>query len=209
MKKVFPEGDSDKVMAEVILREFGEKGHKALVYSGIHHAFTRYRQPIYYQGKFVRFVEDRMGNRVFKQLGDKVCTIYLHAPWPDKTYEKEIYPAGGLIDAFFAEEPKLCPVGFDLAGTPFGELPGPGSVYEEGYDHFALKLYADGYIFTKPISQYRGVSVDEEFITDANLKRAVEQVANPEYRPRVTSPKIFIEGMKGDADMARRFAQFY
>ena len=72
MKKVWPEGDSDRVMAEVIIHEFVEKGQKALVYSGIHHAFTRYKQPIYYQGKFIRFVEDRMGNRVRQRLGDKV-----------------------------------------------------------------------------------------------------------------------------------------
>jgi len=209
MKKVWPEGDGDQVMAEVIMREFGDKGQKALVYSGIHHAFTRYRQPIYYQGKFVRFVEDRMGNRVFNQLGDKVFTIYLHAPWSDKTYEKEIYAAGGAIDAFFARESRLYPVGFDLAGTPFGELTGPGSIYEEGYDPFTLKLYADGYIFTKPISQYHGVSIDEKFVTEANFKRAVEQIANPEYRSRVTGPKMFMEGTKSDADMGRRFAQFY
>jgi len=209
MKKVFPEGDSDTVMAETIIREFVNRGQKALIYSGIHHAFTRYKQPVYAQGKFVRFVENRMGNLVYQKLGDKVFTIYLHAPWSDKSYENELYPAGGVIDAFFAKETGLRPVGFDLAGTPFGELAGAGSIYEEGYSPFTLKLYADGYIFTKPISQYQGVTVDEKFITEGNFKRAVEQIANPEYRALATSPKIFIEGIKSDTEMPRRFAQFY
>jgi hypothetical protein len=209
MKKVFPEGDSDKVMAETIIREFVEKGQKALIYSGIHHAFTRYKQPIYYQGKFVRFVEDRMGNRVRQRLGDKVFTIYLHAPWPDKNYQNELYAAGGVIDAFFANESRLRPVGFDLAGTPFGELAGPGSIYEVGYDPFTLKLYADGYIFTKPISHYQGVTVDEKFITEANFKRAVEQIPNPEYKNRVTGIAMFVEDQKGDANIPRRFSLFY
>ena len=209
MKRVWPEGDSDQVMAETIIQEFVENGQKALVYSGIHHAFTRYKQPIYYQGKFVRFVEDRMGNRVYRKLGDKVFTIYLHAPWPDKDYQEELYPAGGVIDALFAKEPNLRPAGFDLTGTPFGELPGPGSIYEEGYDPFALKLYADGYIFTKPISQYLGVAADEKFITEANFKRAVEQIPNPEFKSRVTGPGMLLDASKSDADMPRRFSQFY
>jgi hypothetical protein len=209
MKKVLPEGDGDKVMAETIIREFVEKGQKALIYSGIHHAFTRYKQPVYYQGKFVRFVEDRMGNRVCQRLGDKVFTIYLHAPWSDKNYQKELYPAGGVIDAFFAHESRLRPVGFDLAGTPFGELPGPGSIYEEGYNPFTLKLYADGYIFTKPLSQYQGVTVDEKFITEANFKRAVEQIPNPEFKNKVTGIALLVEAQKDDANMPRRFSQFY
>lgn len=209
MKKVWPEGDGDTVMAETIIHEFVEKGRKALIYSGIHHAFTRYKQPIYYQGKFVRFVEDRMGNRVYQRLGDQVFTIYLHAPWPDKNYEQELYPVGGVIDALLAKENKLRPVGFDLAGTPFGELPGPGSIYEEGYNPFTLKLYADGYIFTKPISQYQGVAVDEKFITEANYKRALEQIPNPEFKNKVTGRGMLLEAAKSDADIPRRFGQFY
>jgi len=209
MKKVWPEGDGDKVMAETILSEFAAKGQKALIYSGIHHAFTRYKQPIYSQGKFVRFVEDRMGNRVRKILGDKVFTIFLHSPWSDKNYQEELYPAGGIIDAFFANETRLRPVGFDLAGTPFGELSGPGSIYEEGYNPFTLKLYADGYIFTKPISEYQGVAVDEKFITAANFKRAVEQIPNPEFKNKVTGIAMLLEAEKSDADIPRRFSQFY
>jgi len=208
-KKFLPEGDWDKVMGETVIREFGEKGLKALVYSGIHHAFTRYKQPVYDQGKFVRFVEDRMGNRVREKLGDQVFTVYLHAPWPDKDYKTEIYPAGGIIDAFFAGEDRLRPVGFDLDGSPFGELAGPGSIYEEGYSPFALKLFADGYIFTKPISQYQGVTTDEIFVTEANFKRAVEQIANPEYKSKVTGIAMLLGAIKGDADMPRRFRRFY
>jgi hypothetical protein len=209
MKKVFPEGDNDKVLAETIIREFVEKGQRALVYSGIHHAFTRYKQPICDQGKVVGFVDDRMGNRVCQKLGDRVFTICLHAPWRDKLYQKEMYPAGGVIDAFFAGESRLRPVGFDLAGTPFGELAGPDSLYEQGYDPFTLKLYADGYIFTKPISEYQGVTVDEGFITDANFKRAVEQIPNPEFKNRVTSIAMLVQAQKGEANIPRRFSQFY
>jgi hypothetical protein len=150
-----------------------------------------------------------MGNRVRQKLGDKVFTIYLHAPWSDKNYENDIYPAGGIIDAIFADQPKLRPVGFDLAGTPFGELPGPGSIYEEGYSPFALKLYADGYIYAKPLSQYRGVTTDEKFITAANFKRAVEQIENPEYKKMATGIDVLLQAMKSDTDIPRRFSRLY
>jgi hypothetical protein len=209
MKKVLPEGEWDKVMAENILNEFVAKGEKALIYSGMHHAFTRYKQPIYYQGKFIRFVEDRMGNLVREKLGDKVFTIFLHSPWSDKNYENELYPAGGVIDAVLAERHDLRPVGFDLAGTPFGELCGPGSIYEVGYHHFTLKLYADGWIFTKPLSQYQGVTFDDKFITEANFKRAIEQITNPEFKNKATGVEVLNEAMRDDANMPRRFRQFH
>lgn len=208
MKRTFPDGDSDKFMADVIIREFVETGQRALIYSGIHHAFTRYKQPICNQGKFMRFVDNRMGNRVYEKLGEKVFTIYLHAPWSDKDYRGELYPAGGMIDALFADQPTLRPVGFDLTGSPFGELAGPGSSYEEGYRPFALKLYADGYIYTTPLSQYQGVTVDDEFVTEANFKRAVEQIPNPEYRSRVTSVSQLLQAARNDANIAHRFRQF-
>ncbi len=46
-QKVWPKGDSDTFMAGVIQREFVDKGQKALIYCGLHHAFTRYRLPAY------------------------------------------------------------------------------------------------------------------------------------------------------------------
>jgi len=53
------------------------------------------------------------------------------------------------------------------------------------------------------------VTADEKFVTEANFKRAVEQIPNPEYKNRVTGISMLIEGQKGDANMTRRFSQFY
>ena len=47
MQKVWVKGDPDEFMAHIVLAEFVAKHQKALIYSGIHHAFTRYKQPIY------------------------------------------------------------------------------------------------------------------------------------------------------------------
>lgn len=208
MKKVFFEGESDEFMAKTIIKEFIEKDQKALVYSGIHHAFTRYKQPIVDKGKFVRYTEKRTGNLIYNRLGERVFTIFLHAPWSDKNYQNEIYPVDGVIDALLFDSP-LRPVGFDLAGTPFGELGAKDSYYAQGYEPFALKMYCDGYIYTKAISQYQGVTTDENFITEKNFKQAIEQIPNPLFKTRVTGVAILIEAMKSDANMPRRFRQFF
>ena len=220
MKKVWPEGDSDSFMAGVIMKEFVEKGKKALIYSGMHHAFTRYKQPIVDRMGFVRFGDVRMGNYVYEKLGEQVFTICLHGPWSDASWEKQVYPAEGVIDALLFNEPKLRPVGFDLIDTPFGELGGKGSVYEKGYQRFTLKLFADGYIYTKPLSRYTGVTTDENFITSSNFDRVIEQLPKPEAKIKVAElrkkmplnelRKLLIEEVvTRDADIPRRFAQFW
>jgi len=69
----------DKKMAEIIEREVLLKGKKALWYSGVHHAFTRYRQPGIF---FIRMTGEkrRGGNILYDNYGDRVYLIALLAP---------------------------------------------------------------------------------------------------------------------------------
>jgi hypothetical protein len=125
--------------ARVILGEVVAKREKALVYSGIHHAFTQYRQPIYDEAthSFVRFGIVRMGNYVYQAIGKRAITIYLHGVWVSiEGYDKPMtYAADGYIDATMGElEPQFRRAGFDTRGTPFGDLPGEKSMYKYGYD---------------------------------------------------------------------------
>jgi hypothetical protein len=43
----FEDFDPDEFMADVIEKEIISKDEKALIYCGIHHAFTKYKQPVY------------------------------------------------------------------------------------------------------------------------------------------------------------------
>jgi hypothetical protein len=72
MQKVWGNDEGEIKWANVILDNVVAKGEKALVYSGMHHAFTEYKQPISSQGKFIRFVDGRMGNFVFKGSARKL-----------------------------------------------------------------------------------------------------------------------------------------
>jgi hypothetical protein len=80
MRRVW-RGGSEEHWAQVIL-DAVNAGQKVLVYSGIHHAFTEYLQPIVVNGKFMRFEETRAGNYVFRAIGKRAVTVVLHAPWP-------------------------------------------------------------------------------------------------------------------------------
>jgi hypothetical protein len=212
-EQVWHRGDPDEFMAGVILREFVDKKEKALIYSGNHHAFTRYRQPVYdfQQQKLYRLNDNRMGNIVYGKIGDRAFNIFLHSPWwsqADTGWEDSSYPVGGVIDRVMHEFSNAR-VGFDVRGTPFGRLPDERAYYALGYEDFTLEDYCDGYIYQRPISRYEGVTPDPEFITEENLAQALAMIPNPEFRKQVTEPAQLLEAIARDADMSRRFPHLH
>jgi uncharacterized iron-regulated protein len=207
-KKVWHKGDGDAHMARVILDELVRPGHKALVYSGVHHAFTRYGQPVcdYETQEFIRHVNDRMGNIVYRQIGDRAFNVFLHSPWERKWKPDEhSYPVAGAIDTMMSRfEDKR--VGFDVRGTPFGKLTDDNAYYAIGYQNFTLANFCDGYVFQGDFRDYEGCTVDPKFITWKNLSEARAYCPNPTGRFFLCCPGVWHWSMRRDADMARRFA---
>jgi hypothetical protein len=174
----------ERYWAEIILNAVAA-GQKVLVHSGIHHAFTDYRQPVVIDGRFVRFDDSRMGNYVYRAIGKRAMTVFLHAPWPGPNGFNDTYgyPADGYIDALMlglSAGPR--PVGFSLAASPFGDLCPRYSVYAHGYDDFRLSTFCDGWIYTRPISTYEGVTPIADWINAENLVQARLQTPNPDWR---------------------------
>ena len=181
MAKVSPEGSGDRVMGETVLNVFVNHHQKALIYSGLHHAFTRYRQPRLRDHKVVGYWDDRMGNIVYQAIGDRACTICLHHWWwsARNPSQEFVYPADGIIDTLFHKlGPDYYPVGFDTRATPFGKLTGKSSIYHYGHPNFTLSDLCDGYIFTKPFSEYRGVHHIHGFINEGNMELARQRIHN-------------------------------
>ncbi len=197
-------GTSEEDWADVILAAV-DSGEKVLVYSGIHHAFTEYRQPIVIDGEFRRFDSSlRCGNHVFAALGKRAVTVFLHAPWHGQGgYGSRVrHPAGGIIDALMlAEGPR--PVGFDLVDGPFGEIRVEDAVYRHGYEDFKLADFCDGWIYTRPISECEGVTPIPGWVNESNLEFARAQSPNPRFRE--ASAEEFNEGIARDAQMHRRW----
>lgn len=206
---VFHKGSTDDHMAQVILREFVGKGKKALIYCGLHHAFTRYRQPNYdfNSGKLRSLVDNRAGNIVWRELPERVFLIALHSPWPTKrSFSEQALPLGGVLDDLLGKYAQ--PVGFDVRGTPFGRLSDTKTYYSAGYDSFLFENLVDGYVFQTPVKDFQGVTVDPLFITEENFSEAVLFSPNLALRDRLTKPSAIIEGMRADADLRQRLGQF-
>ena len=207
--KVWWQGDPDAHMADVVVKEFVDKGEKALIYSGNHHAFTRYHQPIYdfENKKFLRFNTTRMGNLVYNKIGDRAFNIYLHAPWGSNTnLDVDTRPMHGTIDAVM-QKLNNKRIGFDVKHSPFGAIADNQSYYSLGYANFTLDKYCDGYIFQGRLEDYEGVTVDPLSVTEANLQEAIAYLPNPPFRKRVKKPEDLLAAMRRSADFKQRFKE--
>lgn len=209
MKKVWPYGGSDEHMAKIIMQEFVSSGDKALIYSGINHAYTRYHQPYQQEGEW-QFNSHRMGNIVYDSIGDRCMLVCLHHPWPLRDdFGQSTYPVDTIIDKTMLVIPEeYRRVGFDVVGPPFGALPATTAYWSNGYEDFTLSDYCDGYIYQMPFHEYEGVEVAEGFINESNRKAAAAQSANPKTKDSTESVADLMNSMERDTEIQRIFG-FY
>lgn len=207
--KILLKGDPDVFMDKMILKEFVDKGEKALIYSGSHHAFTHYYQPLYNfeKKKLIKLNKNRMGNVVYRKIPNRVFNIMLHQPWrTNESFEEYSYPVDGVIDTVMQElEDKR--VGFDVKGSPFGKLKDDDTYYALGHPDFTLSTICDGYIFLNHFKDYEGCTVDTKFITEKNFEEALDYFDEPERRKEFKTPKDFINLMKERANIKKIFKE--
>lgn len=178
-KVSFDGNDPDKFMANVILKEVISKKQKALIYSGSHHAFTKYHQPKYDFSKDTLngFITTRMGNITYDSLREKTFNIYLHASWvSNKGYDSlSVLPVNGVIDTimnYFSDKR----VGFDVINSPFGKLSANDTYYALGYQDFILENFCDGYIYQNSFKNYQPITMEKGFITKNNLSKLKDNI---------------------------------
>ncbi len=191
--RLLPLGQTyDTFMARLVSEYLKEPEHKVLVYEGGNHAFTRYHQPEAAEGKRVRRFMDRTGNVLWREFGEEVFTVSLHRPWQCRAGNKwsHCLPLSGAIDCAAAALKQ--PVGFDVAGSPFADLSVPPEFYYGmGYPSLRFGDIADGYIWTKSVPIYEGVSLiplsefapDKEsmdFVTQHNPVSDAKGLGRPE-----------------------------
>lgn len=202
-EKVWFRGSSDEFMAGVAKREFIDRHRKALIYCGLHHAFTRYKQPESDEKdtRALRFMDLRTGNILRALLADRVCTIGLHAPWRRRGGGWAA-PLGGVLDRAVAES-GMSRVGFDVFETPAGELADPDTYYSVGYSDFRFGHFVDGWVWLTPFERYEGCTVDEQFITAENLEEA-RQSQSPAVRDQLQTVEQFMAEIRAAADVPKK-----
>jgi hypothetical protein len=174
--RIFSDGIPDAHMAEVIDREFVQKGEKALVYCGTQHIFTRYRSSEYEKNAAEMKLSEtrRTGNIVYAKIGARAFCVSLHAPWPDRAQRSRLaYPAGGAVDALIAAlPPDRKSGGWNTEGNPLGALPVTGSDYAMGAAGLTLSGLFDGYVVQGPVSEYTTVTPIADFVRPEDAERA-------------------------------------
>jgi hypothetical protein len=209
VKKLVWKGGGEEYWAQVVLDEV-ERGQKVLVYCGIHHGFTEFLQPVVNgAGEFLKLEDRRMGTWLYKAIGKRAITVYLHAPWNQGHYGGDFYyPVDGTIDALMALLGSgYYPVGFDTRGTPFGGLSCEQSVYGAGYEDLTLEMFCDGYIYMKPLSLHEGTTVIEGYYHEENIERARAGTPNPDFRDATAGD--FQDAAEKSADMAHRYRKLH
>lgn len=169
--------DPDLSMANTLEREVITHNQKVLIYCGMHHAFTSYKQPIYdfEKNELVRLNSERFGNIIHKKYPNKTFTIFMHSPWfSDKGFkEPSVKPANGIIDSVMVSLNNK-PCGFDVKTTPIGTIEADNTLYTFGYTDFSLKDFCDGYIFLNPFDKYKNVSVSEDYYRNSGFEQMKE-----------------------------------
>jgi len=209
VKKVMANGIPDVFMAQVIQKEFIDRGEKALVYMSFDHVFTTYRNKQYTdRGKTAGITNtERTGNIVYDRIGTKAFSVCLHSPWSEPNGLG--YPVGGAIDALI--KTLLAgsqSAGFTLAGTAFGNLPVKNPLYATGEPNLTLAGMFNGYVILGPISEYKAVTPIPDFINEANLATAITYFPGPNIPSTTTAQDLnnFIANMSKNMDvMLKRF----
>lgn len=191
----------NKKMAEIMEREVLSKGKKALWYSGIHHAFTMYRQPRFFFRQF-----QRGGNVIYDRHPGRVYSISLHLPVPSRVSQfkeevirlpfatKYFYPFGGVIDKVYSQRKKS--FAFDAHSSPFGKLEDDYSYYSvDRWRGLQLKDFCDGYIVLCSFEEAEPVTQIKNWIPSQVEFEEMKKTLLPVHASLTKSIPDFLESL--------------
>ena len=179
-----PRGPASRHMADVLLREFVERGHKALVLTRTGNALTRLRRrPHPVTDRIDREIVNGWvvgcGNHVYSAIADQAATVLIHQPLPaEGEHGFFTLPADGYLDAAFAHPngPRF-PIAFDVGSGPIGRL--PCSTSADGGD---MSQFAHGWVFLETSSRLQGPTPLTGLFDDGNIAEARRWSLDPHLR---------------------------
>ena len=179
-----PRGPASRHMAEVLLREFVDKGQKALVLTRTGNALTRLRRRPHSINDRIdtEIVDGRVvgcGNHVYSAIADQATTVLIHQPFTaNGEHGFFTLPADGYLDAALAHPNRPhFPIAFDVSSGPIGRL--SCSTSADGGD---LSQFAHGWVFLETASNVRGPTPLPGLFDDGNLAEARKWSLDPHLR---------------------------
>lgn len=169
---------TEKDWANLIFKDAISKSQKAIVYCGNHHSITKYKQPLIINGEFKKLLTDeRVGQFVYKMIGEKAMTIWIHFPWGDINYDPSYPPVIKYLDSLsLAMDSSHKQFAFSTTVSELGNLIDSTSVYSTGYKKIKLKNIVDGYIVLGPVCKEDFVSYVPDFNTKENIENTNSQI---------------------------------
>lgn len=197
-------GTAARHMAEVVMREFVERGHRALVLTRTSHALTRLRREPHhvcdaYDSELVDSRVVGAANHVYAAIADRAATVLIHQPLPaDGELGDYALAADGVLDAAFARPngPKY-PVAFDVRSGVLGQLSCDTSA--DGGD---LSARAHGWVFLDTIDRLAAPTPLDAVVDDITIHDARRFSLDPALRQAASTPADFEAAVAASAAAA-------
>tara|TARA_Y100001970_G_scaffold65129_1_gene83343 strand:- start:9533 stop:10708 length:1176 start_codon:yes stop_codon:yes gene_type:complete len=196
-----PRGPASRHMADVLLKEFVEQGHKALVLTRTGNALTRMRRRPHATMDQIdtQVVDGKVvgcGNHVYSAIADRAATVLLHQPLAaDGEHGLFTMPADGYLDAAFAhtKNPHF-PVAFDVNSGPIGRLTCSTSL-----DNGDISQLSNGWIFLERPKDVMGPTPLQGLVDETNIVEARKWSLDPLLRQPDSTVKDFDVAIKNAA----------
>lgn len=200
-------GSDDEKMGQIVEREVLRVQKKALWYSGLHHAFTKYKQPLIL---FLKTGDIRGGQYLYLRFSERIYMIQLHLPFLDRlTIPKSFIPSvfgkqltfvcpfGGVFEQTYQEYKK--PFAVDAKSSPFGDLVDTHSYYsQDRWGGLKLREMCDGYIVLCPIDDMEPVSLVPDWVTNDPELEEVKSLLPPEDAARMKDVPALLKYIEGE-----------
>ncbi|MFP4698693.1 MAG: ChaN family lipoprotein [Eubacteriales bacterium] len=197
----------DQFMANVIIEELIPTNEKALIYSGIHHAFTHF----YWNPDF-----KRAGNYVYDLVGDRACTISFYYPFVDTAEKNAIVPFDGLIELTYDKIGE--PYALDLANSSLGSFQIQNTHYNEAYinrdgqtNHFinhpelqAKEMY-HGLIVLSPLTEFEGPTIIKDWLDTPDMQELIQRRW---YQDREWDEDMYFQSAKDESNWKQLFQRW-
>lgn len=205
-KNIFHRGNIEAFRSNIVEREIMSKGEKLLILTGTPHAYTKFKNPVF-DGNADQFYTVQggwFGNRLYEKYGSRIFNIILHQPSMNKNTLLPDATRGIKIIEAVMENLDNKSAGFNLVDTVIGDIP-DDSYNSIAYVNFTLKEVSDGYIFTKPIREQQGCTVDYEYLKGKKFEEVINNWPDKDWTPIPNNEYEYWREIEGYVDLNKRY----